>query len=314
MVAAGVTNLVMSSYGDKISLIYDEINVYGPMTRYGVLDTENNEFALSNLITEGFTMGYATTKEESITLVSSSSGTLSFKTIVSLEADEINAKEKTFLETLLEPLPGDETTKALIFGSTLVIVAVIFLYLVVSLRRSNREEEEEILSASIVVSEDDVEIMVEIEADDAAIAINLDAEELVVQSVVAPKVAIVEEPEVTLEQSLAAKAESGEGNSRLERRMKRKQQRELVELTEQMISNVPQPPSIDLPPIDAEVQPTDLPALPPVDGAPLPPLPMPGMTVPQKEAKCVECSAKFTIKDLRLTKVKCPICDAVVQL
>ena len=93
MVAAGVTNLVMSSYGDKISLIYDEINVYGPMTRYGVLDTENNEFALSNLITEGFTMGYATTKEESITLVSSSS-TLSFKTIVSLEADEINAKEK----------------------------------------------------------------------------------------------------------------------------------------------------------------------------------------------------------------------------
>ena len=186
--------------------------------------------------------------------------------------------------------------------------------MVVSLRRSNREEEEEILSASIVVSEDDVEIMVEIEADDAAIAINLDAEELVVQSVVAPKVAIVEEPEVTLEQSLAAKAESGEGNSRLERRMKRKQQRELVELTEQMISNVPQPPSIDLPPIDAEVQPTDLPALPPVDGAPLPPLPMPGMTVPQKEAKCVECSAKFTIKDLRLTKVKCPICDAVVQL
>ena len=314
MVAAGVTNLVMSSYGDKISLIYDEINVYGPMTRYGVLDRENNEFALSNLITEGFTMGYATTKEESITLVSSSSGTLSFKTIVSLEADEINAKEKTFLETLLEPLPGDETTKALIFGSTLVIVAVIFLYLVVSLRRSNREEEEEILSASIVLSEDDVEIMVEIEADDAAIAINLDAEELVVQSVVAPKVAIVEEPEVTLEQSLAAKAESGEGNSRLERRMKRKQQRELVELTEQMISNVPQPPSIDLPPIDAEVQPTDLPALPPVDGAPLPPLPMPGMTVPQKEAKCVECSAKFTIKDLRLTKVKCPICDAVVQL
>ncbi len=284
------------------------------MTRYGVLDTENNEFALSNLITEGFTMGYATTKEESITLVSSSSGTLSFKTIVSLEADEINVKEKTFLETLLEPLPGDETTKALIFGSTLVIVAVIFLYLVVSLRRSNREEEEEIPSASIVVSEDDVEIMVEIEADDAAIAINLDAEELVVQSVVAPKVAIVEEPEVTLEQSLAAKAESGEGNSRLERRMKRKQQRELVELTEQMINNVPQPPSIDLPPIDAEVQPTDLPALPPVDGAPQPPLPMPGMTVPQKEAKCVECSAKFTIKDLRLTKVKCPICDAVVQL
>ena len=53
MIAAGVTNLVMSSYDDKISLIYDEINVYGPMTRYGVLDVDENEFALSNLILKG---------------------------------------------------------------------------------------------------------------------------------------------------------------------------------------------------------------------------------------------------------------------
>ncbi|MBK70932.1 MAG: hypothetical protein CMB43_00655 [Euryarchaeota archaeon] len=313
-IAAGVTNLVMSSYGDEISLIYDEINVYGPMTRYGVLDTESNQFALSNLITEGFTMGYATTKEESITLVSSSSGTLSFKTIVSLETEELITKEKTFLETLLEPLPGDETTKALIFGVSLVIVSVIFLYLVVSLRRSNREVEEEILSAAMVVDEDDVEIMVEIEADDAAVAINMDAEELVVQSIVAPKLVAVEEPVETLEQSLAAKAESGEGNSRLERRMKRKQQRELVELTEQMINNVPQLPNQDQPPINADIALPDLPTLPPVDGASLPPLPMPGMAVPQKEANCLECAAKFTIKDLRLTKVKCPVCDAVVQL
>ncbi|DAC29026.1 MAG TPA: hypothetical protein HA327_05910, partial [Candidatus Poseidoniaceae archaeon] len=117
-----------------------------------------------------------------------------------------------------------------------------------------------------------------------------------------------------LEQSLAAKAESGEGNSRLERRMKRKQQRELVELTEQMINNVPQLPNQDQPPINADIALPDLPTLPPVDGASLPPLPMPGMAVPQKEANCLECAAKFTIKDLRLTKVKCPVCDAVVQL
>ena len=66
----------MSSY-DQRFLVYDEINAYGPMTRYGIIDKESNSFALSNLVAEGFT-SYATTKEESILLVSSSSGTLSF--------------------------------------------------------------------------------------------------------------------------------------------------------------------------------------------------------------------------------------------
>ena len=70
-------------------------------------------------------------------------------------------------------------------------------------------------------------------------AINMDAEELVVQSAVSPKAVIVDEEEETLQESLVAKVESGEGNSRLQRRMQRKQQRELVEMTEQMINNIP---------------------------------------------------------------------------
>ena len=82
------------------------------------------------------------------------------------------------------------------------------MYLVVSLRRTNKEVEEQILSATLVSSEDDVEIMVDIESDDEPmIAINLDEEELVVQSV-APKAEIVEEEEETLEETLAAKVES----------------------------------------------------------------------------------------------------------
>ena len=110
------------------------------------------------------------------------------------------------------------------------------------LRRTNKEVEEQILSATLVSSEDDVEIMVDIESDDEPMmAINLDEEELVVQSVVAPKAEIVVEEEETLEETLAAKVESGEGNSRLQRRMKRKQQRELVEITEKMINNIPMP-------------------------------------------------------------------------
>ena len=318
IVAAGVTNLVMSSYGDKISLVYDEINVYGPMTRYGMIDVENNEFALSNLIAEGFTSGYATTKEEGIILVSSSSGTLSFKTIVSLEAEKFNTEEKSFLDTLLEPLPGDATTKAIMLIFVALIISLIFMYLVVSLRRSNKEVEEKILSATLVSSEDDVEIMVDIESDDEPVmAINMDADELVVQSIVSPKVEIVEEEEETLEESLVAKVESGEGNSRLQRRMKRKQQRELVEITEKMFNNLPQPVEPAQVPTDAILPMPELPGLPdlpsPADAI-LPGMPLPNIPVPQKEANCTECSAKFTIKDLRLTKVTCPICSATVEL
>ena len=318
IVAAGVTNLVMSSYGDDISLVYDEINVYGPMTRYGMIDVDNNEFALSNLIAEGFTTGYATTKEEGIVLVSSSSGTLSFKTIVSLEAEKLNTEEKSFLDTLLEPLPGDSTTKAIMLIFVALIISLIFMYLVVSLRRTNKEVEEQILSATLVSSEEDVEIMVDIESDDEPImAIDMDAEELVVQSAVSPKVEIVDEEEETLEESLVAKVESGEGNSRLQRRMKRKQQRELVEITEKLINNLPQSVEPAQAPADAILPLPELPVLPdlpPPADAILPGMPLPNIPVPQKEANCPECSAKFTIKDLRLTKVTCPICSATVEL
>ena len=314
IVAAGVTSLEMSSYDEEISLVYDEINVYGPMTRYGIIDKESNSFALSNLVAEGFTSGYATTKEESIILVSSSSGTLSFKTIVSLEAEELDTEERSFLETLLEPLPGDATTKALILIFVALIISLVFMYLVVSLRRTNKEVEEQILSATLVSSEDDVEIMVDIESDDEPMmAINLDEEELVVQSVVAPKAEIVVEEEETLEETLAAKVESGEGNSRLQRRMKRKQQRELVEITEKMINNIPMPVQPQEP-SSAVLPVPELPNLPPPADAILPGMPLPNIPVPQKQADCKECSAKFTIKDLRLTKVTCPICSAVVEL
>ena len=125
---------------------------------------------------------------------------------------------------------------------------------------------------------------------------------------------IVDEEEETLEESLIAKVESGEGNSRLQRRMKRKQQRELVEMTEKMINNIPQPIEAIPAPIDAVLPVPMLPDLPPPADAILPGMPLPNMPVPQKEANCTECSAKFRIKDLRLTKVTCPICSAVVEL
>ena len=201
--------MVMGNNGDDISLVYDEINVHGPTTRYGLVDKTNSEFVLSNMLAEGFTAGYAPTLTDSILIVSSSTGTLSFRTIASLEKAEVNAPERSFIESLLEPLPGDET-KALILIGVAVLISVIFLYLVVSPRSSKRRAEIT-LGTTAEVDDDSVDLMVDIEPDDAEFAINLDAEELVVQS---PVAVMVEEEEETLSQSLE-QADSSSGNSRL---------------------------------------------------------------------------------------------------
>ena len=72
--------------------------------------------------------------------------------------------------------------------------------MVVSLRSSKRRAEEITLGTTKAeVDDDSVDLMVDIEADDAEFAINLDAEELVVQS---PVAVMVEEEEETLSESL----------------------------------------------------------------------------------------------------------------
>ncbi|MDC3290433.1 hypothetical protein OAU85_01245, partial [Candidatus Poseidoniaceae archaeon] len=112
-------------------------------------------------------------------------------------------------------------------------------------------------------------------------------------------------------------------NSRLDRRMKRKQQREVSE----MVENLTLPPLPEIPPVAmplpleqpatlvAEIDAT-LPPLPALDGS-LPPLPgmlpLPMIAPPQRDVTCDECQAKFTVKDMTLSRVKCPICSANVQ-
>ena len=75
-------SMVMGNNGDDISLVYDEINVHGPTTRYGLVDKTNSEFVLSNMLAEGFTAGYAPTLTDSILIVSSDTGTLSFRRLL----------------------------------------------------------------------------------------------------------------------------------------------------------------------------------------------------------------------------------------
>ena len=323
--AQGVSNVILNSDGEIVQVLYDEINVYGPMTHYGIVydSTNGMEFALSNMICEGFILGFAGMDMDGIMVVSSSSGVMSLRSIVSLESEEVEESSKSFLDSLLEPLPGDRQTKQMILFSSLIVMTILFVVLVVSVRSLRRKKEQEFVVQSRVEEYDGIEIMVDIEEDDADLAINLDSEELVVQSSVETKSEqelTVEENDISLAEALENKAESGQGNSRLQRRMKRKQQREIAEITEKLISNPPPilPPMQELPPLDAEIELPPLPELPPIGDGGLPPLgglpPIVGMPTPQREVSCSECSAKFTVKDMMLRKVNCPICSSVVNL
>jgi hypothetical protein len=325
--AQGAENLEISSNGESIRVLFDEINVYGPVTRYGTVSDNGDgmEFSMSNMIAEGFMLGYAGLDKDGIIVFSSSSGVLSLRSVASLEAEQAPDSSKSLLDTLLDPLPGDRQTQQIILGVSVLVMVVLLLGLVVSVRSLRREKEAEFVVQS-QVDDDGVDIMVDIEQDDAELAINLDLEELVVQSTVEtkPENELKTDKETTLSETLETKIESGQGNSRLDRRMKRKQQREIAEITEKMLANPPALPNLPpldatLPPLDAELDLPPLPALPPIgsDGA-LPPLgnlpPIAGMPTPQREVSCSECSAKFTVKDMMLKKTNCPICSSVVKL
>ena len=100
-----------------------------------------------------------------------------------------------------------------------------FVSVIVVLRRSHREEEE----LEVSTETGDLELLVETEEDDGPlVAIDADGEsELVVST--APVNVILEEEEdeeQTLSDELKAKVESGNASKRLERRMKRKSDRE----------------------------------------------------------------------------------------
>ena len=149
-----------------------------------------------------------------------------------------------------------------------------------------------------------------------------------------------EEEEPTLSDELKAKVEAGNASKRLERRMKRKSDREAKEIFENLsktLPNLPAPgelpplsvpqandapqeivlPKLDeLPPLPA---PGELP-MPPAPGQlPMPPAPgtlplLPGMPAPQKTVTCGSCGAKTIVKDMTLRRMNCPVCSEVINM
>ena len=98
-----------------------------------------------------------------------------------------------------------------------------------------------------------VEVMITPETDvGPLLTVEDEEEELTIQA----PVAVMDDEEATLSAELEKKLEDGEGNARLERRMKRKQQREMSEMAAALQQGLPPLPG----------------ALPPLPMANLPPL------------------------------------------
>lgn len=297
--APGASILIYNPRGDMIEVVYNEITIRGEVARYGLLTVvdEQSVIGLGNIVSENDVLGYSMNSQDGILFLVSETGRFSMQKFL-LDPEQEPEEPQSLLEQLLEPLPGSDEMKVRIFLGMVSILFIIFVLVVVSLRSSRKEDPS---MDALVVEEDEIAILVQVEEDE-------EAEELVATVPVSAPVQIeMEEP--TLADELEAKSIAGEGSARLNRRMKRKQEREIAEIVSKGLPPLPNP--MPLPAIpDAEILPhlpiaeLDPTALPPL--ADLPPL--------RRQANCPSCNANFPVTDLMRARVVCPICSEQFNL
>ncbi|MCH1443245.1 MAG: S8 family serine peptidase, partial [Candidatus Poseidoniaceae archaeon] len=251
--APGSTRIEFSQHSDSIDVIYDEITVYGNSIRYGLLtdDGTNPIFALGNVIANnGELIGYSANDKDGILFTESETGRISMQKFA-LNEEREPSESKSFLEQLIEPLPGSDATKKLIFFGILGVISLLFLTVMVTLRRSQKEDNVEVPE----LEDADVAIMVTVEEDSTD-----SNEELVATLSPSPTEFEIEMEEPTLLDTLEAKNASGDGSARLNRRMQRKHDREIAEI----VSKNPPLPM----PAPGQLNPLPLPTVP-LDGEPV---------------------------------------------
>ena len=293
--APGVSHLSFVTRDEGIFLYHDEINVYGPVSRMGlVASTDGIAVAgLSNMLFEGYTFGVGQMEGDTIVCTVTPSGSYSFSKVVSLDGSGSTVDSPDFLDTLFEYLPGgSDEVKLRILGLSVLLLVVFLGIVVVMVRRSHNELEE--LEAQMEHEQDTVELMITPEEDQGPL-LSIEEEDEEVMTVSETGLVVVEDASLATE--LEKKLEEGDGNARLERRMKRKQQREMQEMAASLQQG--------LPPIPLPLPALDLPAPAPA------PLPLPDL---KREAQCPSCQASFAIKDLMLKRATCPVCQTKFDL
>lgn len=304
--APGATKIVLYKTSSKeIKFLYDEIGVSStgakPYTRYGSYTAGDSEIGLSNNIAEGYIVGAGSIGYDAFIIMVDPSGQVTSKKLLFAGQKEESDEKNGFLDYLLAPLPGEGVEKLWILSGIGIFLFGLFLVVVVVLKRQSDEEEIEISAES-----GDLELLIETEED-----FEEQSDDLVVTI---GEAVLEEEPEeLTLSEELEAKVEAGTGSKRLERRMKRKEEREAKEIFENITKNLPVPGAL-LPIVEEEeivISSPDLPMPAPPSPAemPLPPLP-----IPERIGKCGECGASVTIKDITIMTMNCPICSAQIKL
>jgi len=298
----GVSTLGFAQRDDGMYLYHDEINIYGPVHRMGLVTEEMGAplQGMSNMLDDGYLFGIGVMEDDTIICSITPSGSLSLSKVASLTGSNNVVESPGLLETLLDYLPGDSNeVKYRILAGSLGLLVLFLGVVVVMVRRSHSEVEE--LLEEMGVEADAVEVMITPEQDEGPLlSIDEDGEELTVQE--SQLDAVLDDEEETLAAELERKLEEGEGNARLERRMKRKQQREMAAVLQQGLPPLPLP-NLPMPN-----------ALPPLDG--VAPLPAPALPLPElkREAICPSCQASFSVKDLMLKRITCPVCADTFDL
>ena len=303
VLAPGVSTLGFALRDEGVYLYHDEINIYGPVHRMGLVTDADGEAikGMSNMLDEGYLFGIGVMEDDTIVCSITPTGTLSLSKVASLKGSNNPVASPGLLETLLDYLPGDSDEFKYRLLAVSMCLLVLFLGFVVVMVRRSHSEVEELLEEMGEGDVDGVELMITPEQDDGPLlSVDEDAEELTVHD--SQLAVIVEDEDESLANELERKLEEGEGNARLERRMKRKQQREMAAILQQGLPPLPAP-GLPMPG-----------ALPPLDGNA--PLPVPALPLPdlKREATCPSCQASFGVKDLMLKRITCPVCSDVFDL
>ena len=311
--APGATNVVMYKTSSKeIKFLYDEIGVSSsgakPYTRYGSFTAGDPSVGLSNNIGLGYVVGAGSIGYDGYVIMADPNGQITYKKLLFAGQKDTGDDGNGILDFLLAPLPGEGIQKLYVLSGITVFLFLLLMVVVVVLRRQRYEEEVEVSEQT-----SDLELLVETEED-----IEIEAEELVVNVGASEEVEPIEE-ELTLSEELEAKVEAGSASKRLERRIKRKEQRETREIFENITKNLP--PLGSLPPLGVEVAPEgEAELVPASDELPMPPPPspadmaLPPLPIPERIGKCEECGANVTIKDITIMVMDCPICSSKIKL
>ena len=276
-----------------VMVMYDEISVRGPVVRLGLLAVgEGTEaYALANILEAGQLLGAGGKTADVVVGFVSTTGALDLRILADANPSDSGENSATWIDDLLAPLPGDRDMQMLILGGSGLVVVVLLLAMVLTARRALRrrpgEEDEEGDD-----QDDEVVMMITPENDESPYAV-VEEEDTIV--------AVMDDDEDEAEEEETVRPDPV--NARQERRRRRALAGTLPKPEATLALSAPPPPDLG-----------DLP-LPDLSNAPLPELPtLPDLPPPSREAVCGACEASFTVRDLRLRKMPCPICGESVEV